>query len=48
MFQFCDYFVLIVHLSLLTMTNLNQMREALLFMCSKMADESDYCEVEDI
>ena len=30
-----------VRLSLLTMTNLNQMREVLLFVCSKMADETN-------
>ena len=30
--------VIIVCLSLLTMTNLNIMREMLLFVCSKMAD----------
>ena len=30
-----------VHLSLLTMTNPNQMREVLLFVCSKMADETN-------
>ena len=31
----------IVGLSLLTMTNPNQMREVLLFLCSKMADETN-------
>ena len=30
-----------VRLSLLTMTNPNQMREVLLFLCSKMADETN-------
>ena len=30
----------IVHLSLLTMTNPNQKREVLLFVCSEMADET--------
>ena len=30
----------IVRPSLLTMTNLNQMREVLLFVCSKMVDET--------
>ena len=30
--------LIIVRLSLLTMTNLNHMREMLLFVCSKMAD----------
>ena len=33
------YYYLFVRLSLLTMTNPNQMREVLLFVCSKMADE---------
>ena len=33
--------LLIVRLSLLTMTNLYQMREVLLLMCSKMADETN-------
>ena len=32
-----DYYI--VRLSLLTMTNPNQMREVLLFVCIKMADE---------
>ena len=30
----------IVHLSLLTMTNPNQLCDVLLFVCSKMADET--------
>ena len=30
-----------VRLSLLTMTNPNQMREMLLFVCSKIADETN-------
>ena len=33
--------VIIVRLSLLTMTNLNHMREMLLFVCSKMADKTN-------
>ena len=33
--------VKIVRLSLLTMTNLNHMREVLLFVCSKMAVETN-------
>ena len=33
--------IYIVRLSLLTMTNPNQMREVLLFVCSKMADENN-------
>ena len=33
--------IIIVRLSLLTMTNLNYMREMLLFLCSKMADETN-------
>ena len=32
-----------VHLSLLTMTNPNQRHEVLLFVCSKMADETSLC-----
>ena len=31
----------IVHLSLLTMTNPNQLCDVLLFVCSKMADETN-------
>ena len=33
--------VLFVRLSLLTMTNPNQLCDVLLFMCSKMADETN-------
>ena len=33
--------IIIVRLSLLTMSNPNQIREVLLFVCSKMADETD-------
>ena len=33
--------LIIVCMSLLTMTNLNQMRKVLLFVCSKMADETN-------
>ena len=33
-------YVLFVRLSLLTMTNPNQLCDVLLFMCSKMADET--------
>ena len=32
-----------VQLSLLTMTTLNHMREMLLFVCSKMADQTNSC-----
>ena len=34
-------YIHIVHLSLLTMTNPNQMCGVLLFVCSKMADETN-------
>ena len=33
--------VMIVRLSFLTMTNLNQLCDVLLFVCSKMADETN-------
>ena len=33
---------MIIRLSLLTMISPNQMREALLFVCSKMADETNF------
>ena len=43
---YCIYFsfvsrILLVRLSLLTMTNLNQLCDMLLFVCSKMADETN-------
>ena len=36
-----SYLFYILRLCLLTVTNPNQMREVLLFVCSKMADETD-------
>ena len=36
------FIIYIVRLSLLTMTNPNQMREVLLFVCSKMTDEASH------
>ena len=41
------YLTIIVRLSILTMTNLNHMREMLLFVCSKMADSSSKLSVAD-
>ena len=38
---FIHLFFFFVHLSLLTMTNPNQMCDVLLFVCSKMADETN-------
>ena len=38
---FIDLYNNHVHLSLLIMTNPNQIREVLLFVCSKMADETN-------
>ena len=37
----CLIYIYIVRLSLLTMTNPNQLCDVLLFVCSKMADETN-------
>ena len=37
-----NIYIYIVRLSLLTMTNRNQLCDVLLFVCSKMADETNH------
>ena len=39
--SYLEQWDLFVHLSLLTMTNPNQLCDVLLFVCSKMADETN-------